>query len=114
MYLRNCTFMIKLMGIQAMEIAKIKDTHYKLKDKWCVEQESDIQCFFEELDNLVESSSNAHQSALAYQQAEQVKADFINHVLKRWSKYRLVEHDDMGQDYRNKMFKQMSDSQTTK
>ena len=106
--------MINLMGKQAIEIAKIKDTHYKLKDKWCEEQENDLHRFFQHVEELVESSANSHQSAMAYQQAQQAKADFVNEVLTCWTKYRLVEDDPVHRDYRKDLFKQISDSQATK
>lgn len=94
--------MINLMGRQAMEIAKIKDTHYKLKDKWCEEQETDITRFFEMIEDLVESASNSHQSAMAYQQAQQSRADFVEEFLKICSKYRLVE--DVEKNYRKELW----------
>ena len=93
--------MINLMGRQAMEIAKIKDTHYKLKDKWCEEQETDLAQFFEMVDNLVEAVSNSHQSAMSYQMAQQAKADFVKSALARWSKYRLFEDKN---DYRKEVW----------
>lgn len=89
------------MGRQAMEMLKIKDTHFKLKDKWCKEQEDDISRFFEMIEELVEKTSNSHQSAMAYQQAAQAKADFVKEFLQTCSKYRLVE--DIG-DYRKELW----------
>lgn len=90
------------MGRQAMEIAKIKDTHYKLKDKWCEEQENDITRFFEMIEELVEKSANTHQSAMAYQQAQQAKSDFVKEFLQTCSKYRLVE--DVTNEYRKELW----------
>lgn len=94
--------MINMLGRQAMELAKIKDTHYKLKDKWCDEQETDILRFFEMVEELVESAANSHQSAMAYQQAQQAKADFVKEFLQTCSKYRLVE--DVVNDYRKELW----------
>lgn len=94
--------MINMLGKQAMEIAKIKDTHYKLKDKWCEEQEIDISRFFEMIEELVEAATNSHQSAMAYQQAQQSKADFVKEFLQTCSKYRLVE--DVEKHYRKEIW----------
>jgi hypothetical protein len=92
--------MIKFLGQQAVQLAMVKDTHYKLKDKWCEEQQKDLDKFFEITEGLVENAINSNQSPLSYQILQQAKADFVKEVLETWCKYRLVEFP---KDYRTEM-----------
>lgn len=83
--------MIHQMGRQAIQIAKIKETHHKLKDKWCDEQQDDMERFFTMVEELVEKAVGSTASPMAYQQLQQAKADFVKEFLETCSKYRLVE-----------------------
>jgi hypothetical protein len=91
---------LNLIGKQALKLAVLQEERPAVKDKWCDEQQKDIENFFQAVEDLVSTAQNAGSSPMAYAQLQQAKADFVAQTLECWSRYRMI---DDPKDYRREM-----------
>ena len=83
--------MINALGRNALKLKIVQESKVNVKEKWCAEQQQDLERTFESLDELIEMATSSTSSAMAYRQLENRKEEFINEFLETSSKYRLIQ-----------------------
>lgn len=74
------------------DLIKLKKLEEKavVKEKWCEEQQRDLEMLFEMVDNLIACAVASNTSTQAYLQLEQSKSNFKNEFFKIAEKYRHI------------------------
>jgi hypothetical protein len=73
-----------------VKLKKFEESHVNLKEKWCEEQQQDIECVFEMVEDLIACAIASTNSPHGYAQLQESKAAFVSSLMNSAAKYRHI------------------------
>jgi hypothetical protein len=73
-----------------VKLKKFEDSHVNLKEKWCEEQQVDLENILEMVDDLITSAIASTSSSHGYTQLQEAKSTFVNAFMSMAAQYRHI------------------------
>lgn len=82
--------MFKLNVRDMVKLKKYEENHVELKEKWCEEQQRDLEKMFDMVEDLIACAVASTNSPQGYAQLQEAKASFIREFMESAAKYRHI------------------------
>ena len=71
-------------------LKKLEESKIQVKEKWCEEQEKDVERIIEMIDDLIVTAISSNSSSHGYMQLQEARSAFLKEFIDISAKYRHI------------------------